>query len=172
MAMISRSVPVWLVVTLLSITGCGSSGGNQTLAVPGYKTVKFSNGSVQFAIPEDYVQRSESKDTIAVTPSNDAGIVLRFNLHNLPDAIAEEFLQSQAQKKGLQIQRIGNKTTISESSTHSEAGRNYDMSFWQIGFGDSMVVMSAETDQKRKGEPSVIKCLSEVPKIIESMQKL
>jgi hypothetical protein len=162
---------VSLVVALLAVTGCGSSSGRPAVAAPGYKTVTFSNGTVQFAIPETYTQRSEPDDTLAITPGDNAGVVLRFTLHTLPDAVAEEFLESQAQKKGLQIERIGNKATISESGTRSEGGREYDMAYWQVGFGDSMVVMSTETDRKRKAEQIVSQCLNEVPKIIESMQK-
>lgn len=160
-----------LVVTLLVFTGCGSSSGKPAVAALGYKSVTFPNGSVQLAIPEAYNQRSEPDDTLAITPGDNTGIVLRFTLHTLPEAVAEEFLQSQAQKKGLQMQRIGNKATISESGTRSEGGREYDMAFWQVGFGDSMVVISAETDRNRKGDQIVAECLNEVPKIIESMQK-
>jgi len=158
------------VMSTLAISGCGSSSRTPAPGAPGFTTVTFLNGNVQFAIPEHYTQRSESDDTIAITPGDDTGIVLRFNLHNLPEAVAEEFLQSQATKKGMQINRIGNKATVSETGTRSEGGRDYDITFWQVGFGDSLVVMSAEVDRKRKDDKSVVECLNRVPKIIESMQ--
>jgi len=45
------------------------------------------------------------------------------------------------------------------------------MTFWQIGFGDCLIVMSAEVDRKDKQDPEVVECLNGVPNIIESMQK-
>jgi len=158
-------------MSILALNGCGSSNGTPSPSPPGFTTVTFPNGTVQFAVPESYTQRSEPDDTVAITPSDDSGIVLRFNLHNLPDAVAEEFLQSQANDKGLQINRIGNKATLSETGTRSEGGRDYDMMFWQVGFGDALVVMSAEVDRKHKDDQTVKDCLSSVPEMIESMQK-
>lgn len=87
-----------LAMSILAISGCGSSSGTPASSAPGFTTVTFPNGTVQFAIPKHYTQRSEPDDTIAITPGDDTGIVVRFNLHNLPEAVAEEFLQSQAKR--------------------------------------------------------------------------
>ena len=38
-------------------------------------------GKVEFGVPEDYVQSAEPDDTIAIRPSDNAGVTLRFNLH-------------------------------------------------------------------------------------------
>ena len=158
-------------ISSLALSGCGSSNGTPAPSPPGFTTITFPNGPVQFAVPENYTQRSEPDDTLAITPSDSAGIVLRFNLHTLPEAVAEDFLQSQANDKGLQVTRIGNKATISETGTRSEGSRNYDMTFWQVGFADALVVMSAEVDQDLKGNKAVKECLNGVSDIIESMQK-
>lgn len=167
----SIAAPIMISVVLLALSGCGSSSATPKPSPPGFTTVSFPNGTVQFSIPEAYSQRSEPDDTIAVTPGNATGITLRLNLHNLPDAVAEEFLQSQAKDKGLQLTRIGGKATFSETGTGSEGGRNYERTFWQIGFGDSLVVMSAEVDKKHRSDQTVKECLSGVPKLIESLQK-
>ena len=170
-ALRSNATPIVISMVLLALTGCGSSSATPSPSPSGFKTVSFPNGSVQFSIPEAYSHRTEPDGTIAITPSDEIGITLRLNLHNLPDAVAEEFLQSQAKDKGLQLTRIGGKATISENGTRSEGGRNFEMTFWQIGFGDCLVVMSAEVDKKHRVDQTVKECFIGVPKIIESFQK-
>ena len=159
-----------IVTSTLILSGCGGSSVPSP-SPAGFTTVTFPNGKVQFTVPESYSQQSEPDDTIAITPGDNSGIVFRLNLHNLPEAIAEDFLASQAKDKGLQIKTIGGKSTFSETGTRSEGGRDYDMTFWQVGFGDSLVVMSAEVDRKHKGDQVVIDSVSGVPAIIESMRK-
>ena len=151
------------------VTGCG--GAPSPVPDQGFKTITFPNGNVKFFIPDDYSQQNEPNDTVAVSPGENSGIVLRFNLHQLPAAIAGEFVAGQAKEKGLEIDRVGNKSMFSEASTRKEGGRDYDMTFWQIGFGDSLVVMSAETDPKLKEDKVVVDCVSSIPAIIESLHK-
>lgn len=166
-----NTIPLAISLLLLAVNGCGSPSGPPKPSPAGYKTVTFPNGPVQFSVPESYSESSEPDDTVVITPGEDANITLRFNLHVLPGDLAEEFLKSQAEEKGLKLTPIGDKTTFSEGGTHSEGGRDYEMKFWQIAFGDSLVVMSAEMDKKHKGDQAVKDCLREASKIIESMQK-
>lgn len=156
---------------LMVVEGCGPAAGPPKPSPAGQKTVTFPNAAVQFSVPEEYVQRLEPEDTVMIKPTSDAGITLRFNLHALPEAMAVEFLKAQAEEKGQKVTQVGDKSTFSESGTHSEGGHDYDMKFWQVAFGDSLVVMSAEIDKKQKSDPAVKACLQEVPKMIESMQK-
>jgi hypothetical protein len=163
--------PLVLLIVFLLLNGCEGVATTAKNSPSGNVAVKFPNGSVQFEMPEHYSQSAEPDDTIAITPGDETGIVLRFNLHNLPEAVAEEFLQSQATDKGLQMARIGGKAAFSETGTRSEAGRQYDMNFWQVGFEDALVVISAEVDREHQGNRAVNECLDVVPKIIESLQK-
>jgi hypothetical protein len=162
---------LFLVVSLLALNGCDSSNGSPSPSPPGFSTITFPNGNVQFFAPETYTHQSEPNDTVAITLGDESGIVVRFNLHNLPDAVAEDFLHSQANDKGLQINRIGNKATFSETGARSEGGRDYVMTFWQVGFGDALVVISAEVDREQEENQTVKDCLNRVPKMIESMQR-
>ncbi len=159
-----------IVTSTLVLSGCGGSS-TPAPSPAGFTTVTFPNGDVQFSVPQSYSQKSEPDDTVVIVPGDDSGIVFRFNLHNLPEPVAEEFLASQAKDKGLQVQTVGGKATISETGTHSEGGRDYNMAFWQVGFGDSLVVMSAEIDRDRKGDQVVKESLAGVPAIIQSMRK-
>ena len=153
------------------MSGCGESKAPLKPKASGFTTVTFPNGPVQFSMPDTYSQHSEPDNTIAVTPGDEIGVTLRFNLHNLPDGVVEEFLESQAKDRGLQIVRVGDKTTFSETETRSEGGHDYIMTFWQIGFGNCLVVMSAEVDKIHKEDQAVKECLEAVPEIIKSMKK-
>lgn len=134
-------------------------------------TFTFPNGPVSVSLPVKTTVRVEAGDTVAVSPSSDAGITLRFNLHGLPDLDAEEFLLAQSKSKGTEIVRIGGKATFSESGARAEGDIQYEMTFWQIAFGDSLVVMSAEVDSERADDPATKELLAAVPAIIESMTK-
>ncbi|PQO37934.1 hypothetical protein [Blastopirellula marina] len=160
----------FITVLVLPLIGCGTANF-PTPSPPGYTTVVFPNDNVQFDMPEKYVLFYEQDESISIRPSEDSGIVLQFSLNNLPEPIAEEFLVMQAKEKEIEVTRIGNKATISESGNLSEEGKNYEMTFWQIGFDDSLVVMSAKVDQAHKMDPDVIECLDGVPTMIESMHK-
>ena len=151
----SHATPLLILMVLLAMSGCGESKAPSKPKASGFTTVTFPNGPVQFSMPDTYSQRSEPDDAIAVTPGDETGVTLRFNLHNLPDGVVEEFLESQAEPRGLQIVRVGDKTTFSETETRSEAGHDYLMTFWQIGFGDCLVVMSSEVDKMHKGDQAV-----------------
>jgi len=168
-----RSSTSTILISLMFFTfsACNSSTPTPEPNTAGSTTVVFPNGPVQFSIPEHYSQRFEPGDTIAITPGGENGITLRFNLHRLPEPVAEEFVESQANEKGLTLTLMGDKIIFSETGTRSEGGRDYEMTYWQIGFGDSLVIMSTEVDGAQKATQSVRDCLAAVPKIIESLQK-
>ncbi len=159
-----------MAVLALQLCGCGPAR-MPTPSPPGYKMVVFPNGDVQFDIPEKYELIYEQDESISVYPSEGSGIVLRFTLQNLPEPIAKDFLEMQAKEKGLKVVPMGDKATISELASHREEGHDYEMTFWQIGFENMLVVMSAEVDQTRKQDPIVVECLKGVPAMIESMHK-
>lgn len=144
---------------------------NTNVEVPRQKSVFFSNGPVQFLTPAVYEVGSEPDETIVITPCEESGIVLRLNLHNLPKAAAEEFVRAQAKKKGLKSELIGGKTVLQENEEVTVDGKRYEMTFWQVGFGDSLVVLSAEVDPEKKDLLIVKYCLEYIPSLIESMSK-
>lgn len=154
----------------LVLVGC-EPASMPTPSPPGYKLAVFANGNVQFDIPEKYELRYEQDESIMVRPSEHAGIILRFTLQNLPEPIAEDFLLTQAEKDGMEIKEMGKNLVISESGSRNENGQDFNMTFWQVGFEDALVVMSAEVNKTRKDEPAVLDCLALVPAMIESMHK-
>ncbi|MEL6110082.1 MAG: hypothetical protein AAFU85_29060 [Planctomycetota bacterium] len=163
---------------LAMIIGCNDSpkvsqaGSVETKASSsGETTFTFPNGPVTVSIPVSGTVRLEAGDTVVVSPPSDSSITLRFNLHGLPGLDAEEFLLAQSKSKGLEITRIGGKASLSEMGTRSEGDIQYDMTFWQIAFGDSLVVMSAEVESDRASDPVVKEFIAAIPEIIESMAK-
>ena len=175
-------IPLATLVAVAAVTAMlGCSGGDrpskpQSPQPQGFKTVTFSNGKVEFGVPKEYVQSAEPDGTIALKPSDDAGITLRFNLHylegaDLPADVGTQFVRKQAKDKGLKVMEVAEKVLLTEGGTRKEGERQFDMTFWQIGFQNAVVVMSAEIDQARKSDEAVIGCMNAVPEIIKSMRK-
>ena len=110
-------------------------------------------------------------------PPNDPGVTLRFNLHylegaGLPSDVGATFVRDQAKKKQLQITEKGGKVIMTETGTSEEKGVKVERRFWQIGFQNAVVVMSATVVEDKKDTPAVKECLEKtVPAVIESLRK-
>ncbi|MEM8736771.1 MAG: hypothetical protein AAGG44_21245 [Planctomycetota bacterium] len=159
-----------IALAVLPLGGCNSSA-QPTENPQALQVVTFPNGPVEFQMPTSYSLQLEPDETVAITPGDVRGITIRLNLHNLPSDMAAEFVEKQASDKGLEVTQVGDKTVFSETGIHSSGGRQYDMTFWQIGFGDALVVLSAEVDQSQS-DPSVLTPIfEEISKITRSLEK-
>ncbi|RCS54379.1 hypothetical protein DTL42_04325 [Bremerella cremea] len=154
----------------LQVGGCGPAS-IPSPSPPGFETVVFPNDTVQFDMPKTYKQSVEPEDTVVITPAEESGITLRFNLHVLPEPLAVDFVEMQAKEKGTKVKMIGDNATFTEKGSRSDEDHDYEMTFWQIGFDNMLVVMSAEVDQARKNDIIVVECLKNVPTMIKSMHK-
>ena len=142
-----------------------------------WKSFPVGKGQVSVRAPADYKQSSEPEETLVLTPPNDLGVALRFNLHylegaGLPADVGSQFVRDQAKKKQLQVTEKGGKVIMTETNTGDEKGVKVERRFWQIGFQNAVVVMSATVVDAKKNEPGVRECLEKtVPLVIESLKK-
>lgn len=140
-------------------------------AKPKHKVVTFPNGPIQFEIPQKFDVAVEPNDTLVISPGSESGIILKFNLYTLPKSVAEEFVREQAREKGLELNVIDNKTTISEYATSKIGGFEYELTSWQVGFDDKLIVMSAEVEAEKKNADVVDECFELIPMLIRSIRE-
>ncbi len=143
----------------------------------GWKTHSLGKGQVTVAAPADYRDRTEPEETLVLTPPNDPGLTLRFNLHyfegqGIPADVGIQFVRDQAKKKNLSVTEKGGKVFLTETNSDEEKGVKVDRRFWQIGFQNAVVVMSATVVMSKKDEPAVKECLEKtVAVVIDSLKK-
>ncbi len=143
----------------------------------GWKTHPLGKGQVIVAVPADYRESTEPDETLVLTPANDPGVTLRFNLHYLegqgvPADVGVQFVRDQAKKKNLSVTEKGGKVLMTETNTGDEKGVKVERRFWQIGFQNAVVVMSATVIASKKDDAAVKECLEKtVPAVIDSLKK-
>ncbi len=143
----------------------------------GWKTHPLGKGQVTVAAPTDYLESTEPKETLVLTPPNNPGVTLRFNLHyvdrqGVPADVGVQFVRDQAKEKNLTVTEKDGKVFLTEISNGEEDGANVERRFWQIGFQNAVVVMSATVVASEKDDARVKECLeSTVPAVIDSLKK-
>lgn len=143
----------------------------------GWKSHPLGKGQVTVAAPAEYRESAEPEETLALTPPNDPGVTLRFNLHYLegqgvPSDVGVQFVRDQAKKKKLSVTEKGGKAILTESNVGEEKGVKVERRFWQIGFQNAVVVMSATVVASKKDDVAVKECLEKtVPAVIDSLKK-
>ena len=169
-----RSVwPAILPMVCLLPVACRS--GDSTPA--GWKAHPLGKGQVVVAAPSDYRQSTEPEETLVLTPPNHPGVTLRFNLHYLegqgvPADIGIQFVRNQAKKKNLAVTEKGGRALMTETNKGDEKGVKVERRFWQIGFENAVVVMSATLVESKKDDAAVKECLEKtVPSVIDSLKK-
>lgn len=143
------------------------------------QVLKFADGAGEVRIPNHYA-RAEDKDASLVVVSRPEGNVrLYFDLHKLDAAVrvknpGEAIVREQAQKKNKEIIQRGNRVAFFDPSpAGAENGRTILYLHWQIGFGKTMVVMSAHVPQDARDAPDVKRFLSgDIESIIDSLRRV
>ena len=167
----SWSVPL-LVVCFLPLA-CQSRDSTPA----GWNTHPLGKGQVTVAAPADYRDKMEPEETLLLTPPNDPGVTLRFNLHYLegqgvPADVGIQFVRDQAKKKNLSVTEKGDKVFLTETNSGEEKGVKVERRFWQIGFQNAVVVMSATVVASKKDDPAVKECLEKtMTTVIDSLKK-
>ena len=160
-----------LLVATLMLPGCEDASSSKVSSTAELKVIAFSDDSVQLAIPASYSHSFEPDNTIAITPGEQSGVMVCLTLHSLPAPFANEFVKDQAESKGKQLRSVGDKAVFSESGSRDKGGREFEMTFWQIGFEDCVVVLSAEVDKLLSESEPVRDCLKSIPEMIASIKK-
>src|SRR5262245_3774060 len=91
----------------------------------GWKTHPLGKGQVTVTAPPDYRERTEPEETLVLTPPNDPGVTLRFNLHYLegegvPADVGVQFVRDQAKKKNLSVTEKGGTVFMTETNSGDE----------------------------------------------------
>jgi len=143
----------------------------------GWKSHLLGAGQVTVAAPADYRESTEPEQTLVLTPPNDPGLTLRFNLNyaereGVPADVGVRFVRDQAKKKNLSITEKGGKVFLTETDSGDEERVKAERQFWQIGFQNAVVVMSATVIASKIDDAAVKECLEKtVPAMIDSMKK-
>jgi hypothetical protein len=164
--------------TLLATMGLLSFGCRSRDSTPAdWKKYALGKGQVTVRAPADYRQSTEPDETLVLTPPNDPGVTLRLNLHYLegqgaPADVGVQFVRDQAKKKNLSITENDGKVLLTETNTGGDKGVKVERRFWQIGFQNAVVVMSATVVAAKNDTPAVKECLENVvPVVIDSLKK-
>jgi hypothetical protein len=162
----------------LAALGLASFGCQSRDSTPAdWKAHGLGKGQVTVRAPAEYSQGTDPEETLVLTPPNDPGVTLRFNLHYLegqgvPADVGVQFVRDQAKKKNLSVTEKDGKIILTETNTGEEKGVKVERRFWQIGFQNAVVVMSATVVASKRDALAVKECLENtVPVMIQSLKK-
>jgi hypothetical protein len=165
---------LFLAFSFALIASFGCSSKSQVPA--NWRAVLLPGGKAAIRVPPEYRSSTENEETLVLLPSNGSAITLRLNLHLPTESVASDigvkFVRDQAKEKGLTVTEKKGKVYLTESGTAEEKGKKLLMQFWQIGFENAVVVMSATILDGKQESTEVKECLEKhVPLIIESLKK-
>ena len=143
------------------------------------QVLKFADGAGEVRIPNHYTRVDDQDASLVVVSRPEGNVRLYFDLHKLDAALrvktpGEAIVREQAQKKDKQLVQRGNKVAFFDPSPAGAVdGRTMLYLHWQIGFGKSMVVMSAHVPQDARDAPDVKRFLSgDIESIIDSLRRV
>ena len=116
------------------LTGCGDTGEDAVVMPEDYRVLVFGN------------------------PSAESGLTLRFSQNAFPDEdvipdLGERFVKAKAEKNGVEVKIVGDKfiyLDVDFANNNNDIGQ---MTYWQIGIQDMVVIMSAEIDPEKRDQP-------------------
>jgi hypothetical protein len=151
------------------------------VALPAYSqnTLKFASGAGEVTLPAHYVQVEDKDASLVVLSKPEGNVKLYFDLHKLDAAVkvvnpGEEVVREQAEKKGKQLKSLAGKVVFFDPSQPVKVGEEVILNLhWQIGFGKTMIVMSARVPQAAREAPDVKRFLSgDIEAIVSSLRRI
>jgi hypothetical protein len=144
------------------------------------KTVmKFGGGAAQVTIPLHYAKVEDGDASLVVVSRPEGNVRLFFHLHKLDAAMrvprpGEAMVREQAEAKKKELKRRGNKLAFFDPGpTSTKEGRTFLNLHWQIGFGKTLVVMSAYIPKDARDQPDVKRFLSgDIEAMIDSLRRV
>ena len=140
---------------------------------------RFSAGAGEVTLPAHYERVDDKDASLVVVTKPEGNVRLYFDLHKLDAAVrvrnpGEAVVREQAQKKNRKLYEIGNKVGFMDPTPDTvRNGRSFINFHWQVGFGKTMVVMSALIPRDARDAPDVKRFLSgELEDIIETLRRV
>ena len=142
-------------------------------------TLKFGEGAGEVTLPAHYAQVEDRDASLVVLSKPEGNVKLYFDLHKL-DAAAhmanpgEVMVREQAEKKGKQLKQHAGKVLFFDPSPPTKVGEEVIFNFhWQVGFGKTMVVMTARVPYAAREAPDVKRFMaSDMDAIIASLRRV
>jgi len=140
---------------------------------------KFGEGAGEVTVPAHYVQIEDNDASLVVLSRPEGNVKLYFDLHKLDAAVkvtnpGEALVREQAEQKGKQLKQLAGKVLFFDPSPPAKVGEEVVLNLhWQIGFGKTLVVMSARVPQMAREAPDVKRFLSgDIEAIIASLRRV
>jgi hypothetical protein len=148
-------------------------------SVYGQTVMKFGGGAGEVTIPAHYQKAEDKGASLVVVSKPEGNVRLYFDLHELDAATrvanpGEAFIREQAQAKQKEVKKRGNKVAFFDPSPPGiKEGRTILYLHWQIGFGKTLVVMSAHVPKDARDAPDVKRFLSgDIEAMIDSLRRV
>ena len=165
----SRALVCWLLVVWL----CASLFARDAVA----QTV-MAFGAGEVTLPA-YFERYDTPDTaLAAVSKPQENVRLFFDFHKLDDPVrknlGEAFVREQSKTKGRTLRELAGKVAFFDPGKDSVVeGRQYTNLHWQIGFGNSVVVMTAVLAHDGREAPDVKQFLEgDIERIVSSLRRV
>ena len=135
--------------------------------------MKFGGGAGEVTIPSHYVRATGKSPGLVVVSTPEGNVRLYFDLHRLDGAGAEAYLRDLAKANGGQVKKRGEKLVLFQPGPHgSEGGRTVLRLHWQIGFGQTLVAISAYVPADAREAPDVKRFTSgDIDAIVDSLRR-
>lgn len=142
-------------------------------------TLRFGEGAAEVTVPAHYAPAQDQDASLVVLSKPEGNVRLYFDLHKL-DATAkvtnpgEAFVREQAEKKGKPLKQHAGKLLFFDPSAPAKVGEEVIFNFhWQVGFGSTVVVISARVPYAAREAPDVKRFLSgDIEAILASLRRV
>ena len=142
-------------------------------------TLKFGEGAGEVTIPAHYATVEDKDASLVVLSKPEGNVTLYFDIHKLDAAVrvanpGEALVREQAEKKSKQLREHAGKVLFFDPSPPVKVGEEVILNLhWQIGFGKTLVVLSARVPQAAREAPDVKRFLSgDLEAIIASLRRV
>ncbi len=142
-------------------------------------TLSFGEGAGEVTVPAHYAPVQDQDASLVVLSKPEGNVRLYFDLHKLDAAgkaanPGEAFVREQAEKKGKPLKQHAGKFLFFDPGPPAKVGEEVVFNFhWQVGFGRTVVVISARVPYAAREAPDVKRFLSgDLEAILASLRRV
>lgn len=116
--------------------------------VEAQRVVTFARGAMEVVLPETFIVTERNDGSLRAVFGSAGDHRLELTAHEAPSAAkardaGEEFVRAEAKKKDLVFFELPGKVVFMEPRPDTKDGdKAYRAAYWQIGFGNTVVVMT------------------------------